>query len=59
MSTKQEILDQLVQDIMFYSITLVNASQKLQKAEAELAEWGYAWTPETGVQKLAEGEAKS
>lgn len=56
MSTKQEILDQLAQDISFYQVTAVNAAQKAEKAMQELKDWGYTWSFETGLVKLPEGE---
>jgi 23S rRNA C2498 (ribose-2'-O)-methylase RlmM len=59
MSTQQDILDQLVQDIMFSQHILATQQMNLSEAEKQLEEWGYTWSWETGLVKLPEGEMQS
>jgi hypothetical protein len=58
MSTKQEILDQLVQDIMFSEHILATQQTNLDEARKQLQEWGYSWSWENGLVKLPEGETQ-
>jgi hypothetical protein len=59
MSTRSDVLDALIEKIIFARTALQNAQNMVEESEAELADWGYTWTPETGVQKLPEGETES